>query len=90
LFKKIGDVEQAGEVESAACSAKFPELAGQLLLILNPGPVGGGCEGSDAFLAQGRRGVSAQQMAERFKLQDPRAVVNEALGHDVFMLQESG
>jgi hypothetical protein len=66
----LADLYQAGELEATADSPEFTNLARQFLLAFDPGTVGGRCEFRNAGLSQRRRGVSAQELAESFELED--------------------
>ena len=75
------DVDEAGEIEASTDAAEFADLGGECLLGLDPGAIGGGRERRRCGLAERRRGVSAQEFAQRIELQHARGSVEELQRH---------
>jgi len=57
FFEEIGGIEEAGEAETTASGEHGPNLSGALLLLVDPGKIGGGVEGEGPGSAERRRGT---------------------------------
>ena len=75
------DIDEPGKIKAATHAAELPNLLRKFLLALNPIAVRGGSESGNALLPKGRRGVSAEEFAERLKLQHACRTVDELTGH---------
>jgi hypothetical protein len=68
-------IEQAGEIEASARAQEAPDLAGELLLALDPWAIGGRMQGIGLLLSQRRLGVSAQHLPQQIELEHTLARV---------------
>ena len=82
FLDQLSDFEQAGEFEASADAAILADFRGELVLGFNPCVVERRQKLGDAALAQWRRGVAGQQVAQRLELEQARAGVRYGMGHE--------
>ena len=58
-------------------------FGGEMMLIFNPAAIDRRAQDSNSFLAERRRGVTPDQIAQRFEFQHPSASVDERRFHQV-------
>ena len=82
FFDQLSDFGQPGEFESSADPAILADFRGELVLGFNPCVVERRQKFGEPALAQWRRGVAGQQVAERLELEQPRTRVGHGMGHE--------
>ena len=82
LLDQLSDFGQAGEFETSADAAILADFGRELLLRLNPGAIERRQKFRDAALAQRRRGVAGEQVAQRLELKQARTGVGDWIGHE--------
>ena len=80
FLDQLRDLGQAGELKASADAAELADFGGEPMLGFNPGAIEGGAEFRDAALAQRRRGVAEEQVAQALELQQAGAGVEDRIG----------
>ena len=68
FFERIGGIEEAGEAEAAASGEHRANLCGALLLLVDPGEIGGRVESEGPGSAKGRGGAGGDVVAKAWPL----------------------
>ena len=80
FLDQLRDLGEAGELKASADAEELADFGGELMLAFNPGAIDRGTEFRDAALAQQRRGVPGEQVAQALELQQAGAGVEDRIG----------
>ena len=83
FLDQLFDFGQAGEFKASANTTILADFRSELLLGFNPQAIARRQKFRDTPLAQRRRGIAGEQIAQRLKLKQPRTGVAHAIGHEI-------
>ncbi len=82
FLDQLPDFGQPGEFETSADTTIVADFRGELLLGFNPCAIERRQKFRDATLAQRRRGVAGEQVAQGLELEQARTSVGDRIGHE--------